>query len=79
MTMAQATLATRMLTIALPGNRILLVALAIDEHGSPLDLCIGAGYATDPALKVLAEGVNLPASALPELRDALTALDEART
>lgn len=60
--------------LALPGGRVLRLALSLDEHGEPTDLTIGAGYASDPPLRVLGDGVCVPASALPALRDALSAI-----
>lgn len=64
----------RTMRIELPGNRVLRLALSLDEHGAPADLTIGAGFESDPPLRVLGAGVCLPASALPELRDALAEL-----
>lgn len=61
----------------LPGGRALHLALTFDADGEPADLVLAAGYVTDPALKVLGTGVNLPASAMPELRDALASLEAA--
>lgn len=60
--------------IELPGNRVLHLALTFDHDGAPADLCIAAGYASDAPLRLLGSGVNVPAGALPALRDALTDL-----
>ncbi len=60
--------------LELPGGRALHVALTFDDDGGPADLVLGAGYASDNALKVLSEGVNVPASVMPALRDALSTL-----
>lgn len=64
----------RTMRIDLPGNRVLRLALSLDEHGEPESLTIAAGYADDAPLRVLGSGVCVPASALPALRDALAEL-----
>lgn len=61
----------RTMKIDLPGGRCLRLALTFDRDGAPADLCIGCGFTSDAPLKVLASGLNVPASALPQLRDAL--------
>ncbi len=67
------TFTLRTLELALPGNRLLRVALTFDQDGHPQDLVIAAGFEGRRVLD-LSEGVNLPASALPALRDALAEL-----
>lgn len=69
-----ADLRMRTTKLELPGGRALHVALTFDADGGPADLVIGAGYASDNALKVLSEAVNVPAACLPALRDALSML-----
>jgi hypothetical protein len=69
------TMTLRVLTVPLPGGRVLRIALSLDEHGEPVDLCIAAGFRDAPMPRALAEGLSVPASALPALRDALAALD----
>ena len=64
----------RTLRIELPGGRVPRLALSLDEHGEPVDLTIAAGFADDAPLRVLGAGVCVPASGLPELRDALRGL-----
>jgi hypothetical protein len=61
-------------TVPLPGGRRLHLALTHDAAGAPDELVIAAGYQDANPLYVLSGGVNLPASALPDLRDALAAL-----
>jgi hypothetical protein len=73
MLLTDATLRT--LKIDLPGNRVLRLALSLDEHGQPVDLTIACGFATDAPLRVLGSGVCVPAAALPELRDALQEIE----
>jgi hypothetical protein len=62
------------LTLPLPGGRHLFVAMTRDEQGGAEDLIIAAGYDGQDALRTLNSGVNLPASVLPALRDALEEL-----
>lgn len=69
----------RTLRVELPGARALHLCLTFDADGEPADLVLGAGYASDNTLKVLSEGVNVPAQCLPALRDALASLDAAGT
>ena len=69
-----ADLTMRTAKLELPGGRALHVALTFDSTGEPADLVLAAGYASDPALKVLGSGVNLPATAIPALTDALSTL-----
>lgn len=65
----------RTMRIDLPGNRVLRLALSLDGDGAPTDLTIASGFESDPPLRVLGSGVCVPASALPELRDALAGLE----
>lgn len=67
----------RTLQVELPGNRTLHLCLTFDVEGAPADLVLGASYASDNALQVLGDGVNVPAACLPALRDALAELDAA--
>ena len=64
----------RTMRVELPGGRALHLCLTFDDEGGPADLVLGAGYASDNALKVLSEGVNVPAVCMPALRDALSTL-----
>jgi len=64
----------RTMRVELPGGRVLRLALSVNGHGEPVDLTIGCGYASDAPLRVLGAGICVPASALPELRDALSEL-----
>lgn len=70
-----ADLRMRTMRVELPGARALHLCLTFDDAGEPADLCIGAGFASDNVLKVLSEGVNVPAKCLPALRDALASLE----
>ena len=67
-------------TVAIPlhGGRTLHVALTRNAAGVAEDIVIGCGYVSEDRLRVLGRGVNVPASSLPALRDALEQLDEER-
>lgn len=64
----------RTMRVELPGGRALHLCLTFDDEGAPADLVLGAGYSSDNVLKVLSDGVNVPAMCLPALRDALASL-----
>lgn len=64
----------RRLDLPLPGGRVLHVALELDEHDEPTDLVLATSFDGHSGLRALAEGVCVPASALPALRDALAAV-----
>ena len=68
------TLALDTVSITLPGNRALIVALVHDAEGSDQHVLIGAGFPDHGLLPMLAAGVSIPASALPELQHALATL-----
>lgn len=65
-----------------PGRQTLRVTLTLDQHGQPESVVLAAGFggadSGDPFLRpaYLAEPLVLPASVLPELRQALDALEE---
>lgn len=69
-----ATVTLRTLDLPLPGNRLLRLALTHDANGRAQELVIGAAFEGRPLLDTLSEGLNVPASALPALRDALAEL-----
>jgi hypothetical protein len=74
----RSTLTLHRMDVPLPGGRILRLALTLDADGTPEDVVIAAGFPDGAALRDLAGGVALPASALPALRDALHDLDRNR-
>ena len=72
MTPTRSTLDT--LDVPLPGGRVLRLALHREEDGTA-ELLIAAGFPDrTPWRRIMAEGVNLPGEALPELVGALEAL-----
>lgn len=67
------------LDMPLPGGRILRLALHHGEDGEA-ELLIAAGFPERTGWpRLMAEAVNLPGEALPELMKALEALGSART
>lgn len=62
--------------VDLPGNRVLRVLLSLNAAGEPEDLCIASGF-RPITIHALSQGVNVPASCLPALRDALASLGAA--
>lgn len=72
----------RYLDVALPGGAVMRIGLATggppdDDDGG--ELIIAAGFPDRVGWsRLLAGGVNVPASALPELRDALAELEASR-
>lgn len=65
------------LDVPLPGGRTLRLALHREADGSA-DLLICAGFPDrDGWARLMAEGINLPGAALPELVKALETLEEA--
>ena len=72
MTPTRSTLDT--LDVSLPGGRVLRLALYRDAAGNA-ELLIAAGFPDRVGWnRIMAEGVNLPGEALPELVRALEAL-----
>lgn len=72
MTPTRSTLDT--LDLPLPGGRVLRLALHREEDGTA-ELLIAAGFpGRTPWRRIMAEGVNLPGEALPELVGALEAI-----
>ena len=59
------------LTLPLGDKRQLVLGLTHDVHGASVDICVACGPTDEPALDVLASGVALESSALPELAAAL--------
>lgn len=64
----------RLLSLDLPGNRRLHLALTMAADGTPGDVTIGCAFASESPLRALAEGPCIPAEAMPALRDALATL-----
>jgi hypothetical protein len=65
------------ISLPLPGGRLLHVALVYDVDGNAEDLVLAAGFPGSSGLRELAEGLSVPASSLPALRDSLEQLERA--
>lgn len=64
------------LDVPLGGGRVLRLALHREPDGRA-DLLIAAGFPDRTGWpRIMAEGVNVPADALPELREALESLED---
>lgn len=70
----------RTIDVPLPGGCVLRVGLLTgtdDEDGGDAELVLACGYPDRAGWsRLLASGLNVPASTLPALRDALTTLED---
>lgn len=64
-------------SVPLTGNRILFVGLSRDVNNQPEDIVLAVGFNASTAIATLmADGIAVPAEAVPALRKALNILLE---